>query len=414
MIALVDCNNFYASCERVFNPKLKNKPIIVLSNNDGCVIARSNEAKSLGIKMGEPVFKKKEEIKKYKIHVYSINFALYGDMSNRIFSILLNDFSETEIYSIDEAFINFNGIRFPKKEALKIRKKILKYTGIPVSIGIGKTKTLAKLAGNIAKKKKNGVYVIKNKRTRMEAFKRQPIENVWGIGKKRATFLYKYKIYNVIDFMKADNDWVRKKMSTTVLKTQKELFGQKQFLLEKTPERRKSICTSRTFLKETKNIQVLTSAISTYTMKCAEKLRKEKCNAGYISIFIGTNPFKENHQSCTKGSLLNVSTNDSIELVKEAIRLLKSIYKPNQKYKKAGVIMGKIRSTETIQTNLFDSIENRKKRRNLMKSIDIINKRIGKEKIKIGIQGETKNRKIQQQNRSPCYTTKWKDLLSVM
>ena len=412
MIALADCNNFYASCERVFNPALKNKPILVLSNNDGCIIARSNEAKKMGFKMGEPVFKKKEFIKKNKIEMFSSNFALYGDMSNRVMSILMEESPETEIYSIDEAFLNLNGIREKEKFVKKLRKKVMKWTGIPISIGIGPTKTLAKIANAKAKKEKEGIYSLKTEEEIKKILESKDISNIWGIGSRTTTKLNYCGIKTALDLINTRPKFLKRVFSINMLKTQEELKGKERYYINANPEMKKNICTSRSFSKEIKEYDKVKEKIISYSMRGAEKLRKQKGCAQTLTVFIQTNRFREKRYSNAKSIIFDVATNDSLEIVKKAIENLKKIYRPSYKYKKAGVVLGGIVSEQKIQMNLFDKI-NRNKRKELMKAIDKINYLNGKETIKVGTQ-ETKKYKFERQQRlSPGYTTKWKELLSV-
>ena len=416
MIALADCNNFYASCERVFNPSLKNKPVIVLSNNDGCVIARSNEAKALGVLMGEPVFKKKSVITKHGIYVFSSNFALYGDMSNRVMSILNHESPVTEIYSIDEAFLDFSGINKYYYKAIDIRNKIKKYTGIPISIGISQTKTLAKVANYIAKRKsKNGVYVLNNDVGIKQTLKDFPIDKVWGIGKKYTNFLKKNKINTAFDFISLNPLWVEKNMTILGLKIFEELKGKKRFNIEQNKSSKKTICTSRSFGKDISNLNELKAAVTTYAVRCAEKLRKEKTCANFISVFINTNPFKSDNNQfqayhCIK---LDRATNDNFDIANAAISILERIYKSNYKYKKAGVIVGGIIPQNSVQLNLFYRGKNIYNRQRLMKSIDNINRTMGRDTIHLLSQSFNDTWNLKQKKLSSCYTTRWEQLLKV-
>tara|TARA_A100001015_G_C14990318_1_gene713584 strand:+ start:554 stop:1795 length:1242 start_codon:yes stop_codon:yes gene_type:complete len=412
MIALADCNNFYASCERVFNPALKNKPILVLSNNDGCIIARSNEAKTMGFQMGEPVFKRKEFIKRNKVEMFSSNFALYGDMSNRVMSILMEESPETEIYSIDEAFLNLKGIIEKEKFVKNLREKVLKWTGIPISIGIGPTKTLAKIANAKAKQEKEGIYSLKSEQEIKKILESKDVSNIWGIGNRTATKLNYYGIKTALDLINTRPKFIKRVFSINMLKTQEELKGKKRYYINANPEIKKNICTSRSFSKEIKEYNKVKEKIITYSMRGAEKLRKQRGCAQTLTVFIQTNRFREKRYSNAKSIIFDVATNDSLEIVKKTIESLKKIYRPNYKYKKAGVVLGEIVSEQRIQMNLFDKT-NRNKRKKLMKAIDKINYLNGKETIKVGTQ-ETKKHKFERQQRlSQGYTTKWKELLSV-
>ncbi|MCS5622654.1 MAG: Y-family DNA polymerase, partial [Candidatus Marinimicrobia bacterium] len=339
MIALADCNNFYASCERVFNPKIKHKPVVVLSNNDGCVIARSNEAKALGIKMGDPAFKSRDIFEKYDIHIFSTNFALYGDFSNRVMSILSDNVPSIEIYSIDEAFMNFKGIPNKEKFALSLREEILQWTGIPVSIGVAPTKTLSKVANTIAKKqRKNGVCTLTEKHETLEYLKLFHVSNLWGVGRQFSRMLENNHIHNAYQLIHKSDRWLQKQMSIVGLKMVRELRGEPCFHMVKGWSRKKSIMTSRTFGHEIDNFKGLAQALSTYASMCAAKLRKEKSCAKSIHIMIFTNPFKQNYEMNYRGCktiILDTPTNDGLEIVSRCIDALRSIYRSDCIYKRA-------------------------------------------------------------------------------
>ena len=414
MIALADCNNFYASCERVFNPKLKNKPVIVLSNNDGCVIARSNEAKTLGIKMGEPVFKIKNIIDQNKVYVYSTNFALYGDMSSRVMS-LLNDMAPSlEIYSIDEAFLDFDGIRHCDQLVYDIKAKVQKSTGIPISIGVGKTKTLAKISNYIAKKYcKNNVFIIEENSNFSELFKKIPISKLWGIGNSYSFILNNYGVKTIYDFMCLNESWVQKTMNIVGLKMLRELKGESCFPIDLSPSTKKNISTSRTFKNDISDMRLLKQAVSNHAVRCAEKLRKQKSSGRYIGVFLKTNPFKKRarYHSTYNFSILSTATNDSIDIVGTANKLLESIYKKGYEYKKSGVVISDIVPENQVQLSLFNNPKNHSKRQKLFDKIDFINRTMGRDKVRILAQGIPE--KLKQENLSPCYTTRWEDLLRV-
>ncbi len=413
MIGLADCNNFYASCERVFNPQIKRKPIVVLSNNDGCVIARSNEAKALNIKMGEPAFKIKSLFKKHKVHVFSTNFALYGDLSERVMNTLKSEISRVEIYSIDEAFLDFSDLcSFDR--ALSIRKKVKKWTGIPISIGIAPTKTLAKVANHIAKKStKDGVFILR-KSDIVRYLQYLPIEDVWGIGRKNAFKLKQYGVYTALDFRNLNTDWLRKNFSINGVRLQKELRGEICYELEFKKNKKKNICTARSFGKETNDYNIIRQAVSNFANTCAIKLRKEAGCCYKVSVFLMTNRYKPNVLQHYPYITLNFQTptSDSFEIVSKANIALKNIYRDKCIYKKAGVIVQNIVSAKEVQTSLFDTI-NRKKRNKLMCSIDKINMLMGRDKIRLAAQGFDRKWKLQQEKLSPCYTTRFSDILSV-
>ena len=413
MIGLADCNNFYASCERVFNPSIRNKPVIVLSNNDGCVIARSNESKLLGIKMGEPAFKIKGLIKKYNINVFSTNFALYGDLSNRVMEILKSEVKSIEVYSIDEAFLDFSDF-INAERAIAIREKVKRWTGIPISIGLAPTKTLAKVANHIAKKHtKNGVFILNNNNLQriLNIF---PVEDLWGIGIKYARRLNYAGIYTALQFRDLDTDWIKRNFSINGVRLQDELKGIKHYNIEPVLPRKKTICTTRSFGQEIQDYMILKEAISNFANSCATKLRKEKSCCSSVSVFLTTNRFKtKNSQYCPSIDLyFSTPTNDSIEIVSKANCALRMIYKENYLYKRAGVLAKNIISQEEVQMSLFDSVD-RSKKRKLMSSIDRINMLMGRDKVYLASQGVQKRWTIKQQQLSPCYTTQFSDLLTV-
>tara|TARA_B100000900_G_scaffold182029_1_gene154415 strand:- start:2696 stop:3943 length:1248 start_codon:yes stop_codon:yes gene_type:complete len=413
MIGLADCNNFYASCERVFNPQIKGKPIVVLSNNDGCVIARSNEAKALNIKMGEPAFKIKSLFKKHKVHVFSTNFALYGDLSERVMNTLKSEISRVEIYSIDEAFLDFSDF-YSFDRALSIRKKVKRWTGIPISIGIAPTKTLAKVANHIAKKSnKEGVFILR-KSDIVRSLQYLPIEDVWGIGRKNAFKLKQYGVYTALDFRNLNTDWLRKNFSINGVRLQKELRGEICYELEFKKNKKKNICTARSFGKETNDYNIIRQAISNFANTCAIKLRKEAGCCYRVSVFLMTNRYKPNFLQHYPYITLNFQTptSDSFEIVSKANIALKNIYRDKCIYKKAGVIVQNIVSAKEVQTSLFDTID-RKKRNKLMCSIDKINMLMGRDKIRLAAQGFDRKWKLQQEKLSPCYTTRFSDILSI-
>ena len=415
MIALVDCNNFYASCERVFQPKLEGKPIVVLSNNDGCVIARSNEAKALGIKMGAPAFKMKEVFETHKVNVFSSNFALYGDLSARVMQILAHQAPAIEIYSIDEAFLDFNGIMKPNEFSAELRSKVKQWTGIPVSIGIAPTKTLAKVANHVAKKhKKNGVFLLKNKATIQEVLKYIPVDELWGIGRRYTKFLSKRGFKTAYDLANASESWVRTNMTVNGLRMVKELKGIPCYVLENQPPRKKNICTSRSFGMDVKELSELKEAVANYATMCAMKLRKERSLAGSILVFIKTNPFKNEgyqYNNCQK-FILDVPTNDSLELTKKAIKVLEAIYKKGYAYKKAGVIVSNIVPNSSQQMSLF-SQKDPFKNKNIMQAMDHINQTMGRHKVRLAVQGFDRKWRLKQEKLSPCYTTRFSDMLNV-
>ena len=337
MFALIDCNNFYASCERVFQPHLNDKPVVILSNNDGCVIARSNEAKSLGIPMGAPAFKYKELFRKNRVQVFSSNFTLYGDISNRVMSIISRFVPDVEVYSIDEAFIKLDGFSEDEtnKKCKDIIDTILKWTGISVSIGLAPTKSLAKAANRIAKKysnKTDGFYSINNNEKRIKVLKNISVGDIWGIGFQNEKKLLKVNVKSGMDFVNLPDQWVKKNMSILGLKLKKELEGIPTLNIEEGKIDKKSIATTRSFESEISSLNDLIERITTFSVVASKKLRRQNSECNMISVFIRSNPFKQNddkyHFSLT-GSL-PFSTNSSIEISKIAVKLLNKIYTKNK------------------------------------------------------------------------------------
>jgi DNA polymerase V len=417
MFALVDCNNFYASCERVFRPDLENKPIVVLSNNDGCVIARSNEAKALGIPMGAPAFQYEHLFKKQNVHVFSSNFPLYGDMSRRIMDILYNFTPETEIYSIDEAFLQLNGFERVdlSTELKRIREKILKWTGVPVSIGIAPTKGLAKVANRIAKKypkETKHVYFIEDEEKRIKALRWLKIEDVWGIGRKHATRLYRNNLKTAYDFTLLSDEWVKKNMSIVGVRLKKELLGKPQYGLEDSKPKQ-SIATTRTFDTDYLLLEQLKERISTFAFSCAEKLRKQGSLCKALMVFIHTNYHKKEINQYCKNIVIKLPfpTNSSLELVSYACSALEKIFKPGYRYKKAGVIVMDIVQEDCRQLSMFEN--SNKKHLSIMKAMDEINLVYGQQKIKLACQDLQKVWKMKQEKLSPSYTTKLTDIIKV-
>ena len=417
MYALVDCNNFYASCERVFNPFLNKKPIIVLSNNDGCVIARSDESKALGIKMGEPAFKIKNIIVKYNINVFSTNFALYGDMSQRVMNILSSYIPSIEIYSIDEAFLDLQDFNYKNIDSLCafIREKILKCTGIPVSIGVGRTKTLSKVANHIAKKNKmhKGVFILKENEEE-KILTKFSIENIWGVGEKLSIFFKKKYITTAKQLRDSNLKWARLSINIVGEKIIKELRGEKCFLIQCSNVAKKTICTSRTFGEMVTDFEDLSSSVAMYATRCAEKLRLQNSYARFAHIFIQTNPFRNDSKQYFKSQIIkfDVATNDTSEILNHVLKSLKNIYKSGYQYKKAGVVVSGIIKDDEVQENLFDNI-NRLKNKNIIKTVDRINSKMGQDMVRYVSVGYFKKWKLKQQKLSPCYTTRWSDILRI-
>lgn len=414
MFALVDCNNFYVSCERVFNPVLEGKPVVVLSNNDGCIIARSGEAKKMGLQMAEPAFLKNQFLKDNNVHIFSSNYTLYGDMSARVTETLSHFSPEFEIYSIDEAFLNLTGFTGDLKDlSMKIIKTVGRNTGIPISVGIGPTKTLAKIA-NKAAKQTGGIFIIKNKRQSDTLIRNTPVEKVWGIGGQYAKLLHQNNVKTAYDFTQLDDNWLRIKMKVMGLRIKRELLGESCIALELLIPPKKAIATTRAFGKKTSELTYITEAVSTYAVRCAEKLRKQNSVANIITVFIHTDPFNLNDPQINKSKTISlpVATNDSIELVKYANICLNAIFSPEFRYKKAGVIVDGLQNETQIQGNIFDKLD-RKKQHKLFQTIDKLNIEFGRDKVKLAVQGDGKEWRLRQEKLSKRYTTNWNEIMEV-
>jgi len=419
VFAIVDCNNFYVSCERVFNPKLAGKPVVVLSNNDGCVVARSNEAKALGIKMGVPVFQISSLIKTHKVQVFSSNYALYGDMSQRIMNTLSRFTPDIEIYSIDEAFLDLS--QFKQYDLTeyghKIRSTIKKWTGIPVSIGIAGTKTLAKVANKIAKKsvKAEGVLNLTASHHQNRALEITDVADVWGIGRSYSKFLNNYGIYNALQLRDADDNFIKKKMGIKGVRLLQELRGVSCYALEQFPPPKKGITVSRTFKNSIESLDDLKEAVAAYVSIGAEKLRKEHSVAGVMMVFLMTNCFKkENYYVNIKTARLPAATSDTSELIHYAHEALEGIYRKEYLYKKAGVMFKHLNPENQNQADLFNC-RDFKRSKKLMQTLDNINKKMGSDTLKYAAKGLSNNQKWETvfKRRSPSYTTNWDQLLKV-
>lgn len=416
MFALIDCNNFYASCERVFNPSLNGKPVLILSNNDGCVIARSNEAKALGIPMGAPAFKFKEVIENGEVHVFSSNFALYGDMSNRVMTILGTFCPKMEIYSIDEAFLDFSGFDLYDLEALgcEIRKRVLQWTGIPVSVGFAHTKALAKVANRIAKKftdRTGGVYTIDTEEQRIKALKWLKIEDVWGIGRQHARRLKEMNVLNAYQFTQLTDRWVRDMMTVVGLRLKLDLQGEPTLQLEDVRDK-KSIATTRSFDHNYKDLTLIKERVASFAVSCAEKLRRQHCCCQSVMVFLHTNGFREDQPQYSKNIVIKLpfATNSSIEIVKFAVMGLEQIFREGYGYKKAGVIVSDFSPEGNQQLTLFDS--RNVKHIELMKAVDNINRSMGQQKVRLAAQEPGRVWKMKQERLSPRYTTNLNEIIT--
>tara|TARA_R110002072_G_scaffold172324_7_gene326376 strand:+ start:1193 stop:2476 length:1284 start_codon:yes stop_codon:yes gene_type:complete len=420
MIALIDCNSFYASCEQVFRPHLWGKPVVVLSNNDGCVIAANREAKALTeIPMFEPVFKIKEQLSKNNVTAFSSNYTFYGEMSQRVMNILHQFSPHIEVYSIDESFIDLSGIisAEPTVYAGEIRDRIFRFTGLPVGVGIAKTKVLAKAANRIAKKfhkQLNTVYVIDTEEKRIKALKWLKIEDVWGIGRQHAKRLQKIGVHTAYDFTKLSPGWVRRYMTVVGLRIWDELNGRPRLGIQELPKPKKGIGTAKSFGKPLEDLSLIEEACAYYISEVAEVLRAQKSCANYINVFLHTNRFsvKDAQYANSITITLPVATNDTLSLIAAAKKALYQIYKPGYRFKKVGVNLLGIIPQEFVQGNLF--YPEKKNVQALMDVFDRLNYKYGKAKVYSALCGNRKKEwQLIQEERGPRYTTRWDELAVV-
>lgn len=411
MFGHIDCNNFYCSCERLFQPHLKKKPVVVLSNNDGCAIARSEEAKALGIEMGMPYHLFKSMIDEYKINVFSSNYTLYGDISERVMQIVKDNVPRMEYYSIDEAFLDMTQLKTSEAFdlAIRIRKQVRTETDIPISIGIAPTKTLAKMANRYAKKERRdvGVHLVQDDAARKELLNYTGIGDVWGIGRQHEARLKSEGIYTASDLLSMSDDWMRNNLTVIGQRLLNELKGISCVPLEEEVPDKEAICTSRSFGKLLTELNDIKVAVANYASQCALKLRKQKACAGVVQVFVQTNSFRKQDGQYYNAIpiTLPVATNNTQEIIFYAMAALNMIFRAGYKYMKAGVIVTKLVAEDKVQQSMFDT-RDRFKERFVIESMDTINKSYGYNLVKFAAQcGKTK----WQMNRnflSPCYTTR--------
>lgn len=414
MFALVDCNNFYASCERLFKPHLNDKPIIVLSNNDGCVIARSNEAKALGIKMGQPYFEVQRICEANKVFTFSSNYTLYGDISNRVMSVLESCWPEVEVYSIDEAFLYLKGLPQSHIEnfSINLHKQVLQWTGIPVSIGIGKTKTLAKLANHIAKRviKKPFLNITDNE----HHLKKLAIDDVWGIGRRLSKQLLNMGIETPWQLSQTNAHLMRKKFNLMVMRTILELQGTSCIPLEEVAPAKKGIMSSRSFGTMLTSFNDISQALSHFCARASKKLRKQDSYAGKISVFIRTNPFRKDLAQYNCSTFVNLvhPTSDVRQITKWANICLKQIYREGYHYKKVGVYLDNLKEECFSQGDLLnpEPFQISEQSKQVMTVLDAINGKFGQGVLRTASEGFSKEWGMKQSRRSPCYTTNWDEL----
>jgi len=419
MYALVDCNNFYASCERVFQPQYVGKPVVILSNNDGCIIARSEEAKALGIPMGAPEFQVRDQLKQLDIKVFSSNYALYGDLSGRVMNILRQFTPHVEEYSIDEAFLNFDGMPITDYHdyGIQIKKRIQKWLSIPTCVGMAPTKALSKVANKIAKKfqeRTGGVYVIDSEEKRIKALKWTKIEDVWGIGYRLIKKVKAQRIFTAYDFTIPEHEaWIRREMGVVGLRLRSELLGIPVLELETQQDSKKSIAITRSFEKKLSDYREIRERIATFASVCAEKLRKQKsCCYSVVVLLV-----KDKHQTPSKRHYFSLmenlpfASNSNITISNMAIGLLEKLYEPNAVYLKAGVIVTQLMPQDQKQLHLFE--EENPRHQKLMEVMDNYHQKTGNRKIRLGNQDLQRTWKMKQQHLSPNYTTDIKDILEI-
>ncbi|RYJ53468.1 Y-family DNA polymerase [Flavobacterium petrolei] len=421
MYALVDCNNFYASCERVFQPKFNGKPVAILSNNDGCVISRSNEAKAVGIPMGAPAFQIKELVKEKNVQLFSSNYALYGDLSNRVMAILGQFTPNLEIYSIDEAFLNFDGLTISDYHdyGIQMKTRVQKWVGIPVCIGFAPTKALSKVANKIAKKfqdRTKGVYVIDSEEKRIKALKWTKIEDVWGIGYRMNKKMKAKNIVTALDFTEPQHEaWIKKEMGVIGMRLKYELEGKSVLDLEPIVDQKKSIATTRSFPKQIADFDLLRERVATFAAVCAEKLRKQNscCHTIIVMLVVDKHTVQTSKYYFNMAVTLPYGSNSTLTISNAAISMLKKLHQGNEhlKFKKAGVIVTELIDENKKQLQLFD--EENPKHLLLMKVMDGLNKKIGDKKVKLATQNLSLTWNMNQKHLSPKYTTNFKDILEI-
>ena len=419
MYALVDCNNFYASCERLFQPKYNKQPVVVLSNNDGCVIARSDEAKALGIVMGAPAYMSQELFSKYNVAVFSSNYTLYGDMSNRVMKTLASFVPRLELYSIDETFLDMSELGFKDLDKLgfEIKATVTRNTGIPVSVGIAPTKALAKMANRYAKKnfKQTGVYYAASQTLINEMLEFTAVGDIWGIGHQYGLLLKKNGVDTAKDFVNFNPDWIRTNMSVVGLRLWNELRGVPSIEWEFEPKPKQNICTSRSFGKLTNDFSIIKEAVSNYAASCAEKLRKQKSVCRYINVFISTNPHKINHKQYKHSITIqcDTATNLSSEIISYALKGLEIIFQSKDYlFMKVGVMVLDIIPECEVQINMFDT-KDRTKDKRALDAMDKINRLYGTGTVRIAVQRFDKRFRLRADHLSKKYTTRLSEVVNI-
>jgi len=422
VFALVDCNNFYVSCERVFNPKLEHKPVVVLSNNDGCVVARSNEAKAIGIGMGVAAFEIAGLLKKHDVTSLSSNYTLYADMSSRVMETLSTFTPDIEVYSIDEAFLNLCGINRPLADyGQQIRQTVKKWTGLPVSIGIAQTKTLAKIANHLAKRstqpdsasspRVDGVLDLTASTNLDEILAQVPVEKVWGIGIRSTIVLKRAGINTALDLSRADVGWIKNRFGVAGVRTVYELRGERCYQLESNPPTRKSIVVSRMFGVPIESIEQLKEAAASYAARAGEKLREQGLAAGILTVFVTTSRFIKNRYFNSHSAEFESPTNNTTKLIRMALLSVEKLYRKGYQFKKCGVILTGLVPENRVQRCLFDNAD-REKNARLMRAVDAINAKASTP-IRWAAEGSIQNWQVKFLRRSKRFTTSWNELPEV-
>jgi DNA polymerase V len=411
VIALADCNNFYVSCERVFRPFLDNKPVIVLSNNDGCAIARSNEAKSLGIGMGSPYHQIRGLCQKNNVRVYSSNYELYGDMSRRVVSALGQFTSQIEVYSIDESFLYLSETKDPLEIAKTMRTKVLQWTGIPISVGLGPTKTLAKLANRLAKKNRSGCLTVSQ--DDYELIASVEIEDVWGVGRRLGHKLRGVGVSNALNLMRASSKAVRKLGGVVLERTQKELQGWQCLELEQCPQPKKNVCCSRAFGQPITSLNQIEEAVANHSFRGVQKIRKQQSLACGLQAFIKTNPFRVNTPQYSNAGYIGFDepTDEPMQIISTAKNIIQSIYRKGYQYHKAGIMLLNLQP-KALQQGLLFPPKQQSKRKQLLEAIEEIRSAYGPESAFLAAQGIQRKWEMKRNYRSPRYTTNWQEIPS--
>lgn len=415
-VALVDCNNFYASCERLFQPRLQGVPVVVLSNNDGCVIARSNEAKALGIVMGDAWHLRRAEFERWGVQVRSSNYTLYGDLSARVMRVLSEFTPDLEVYSIDEAFLGLSGFADPEGHARALRESVGRRTGIPVCVGISTTKTLAKVANRTAKKDPHsgGVCYLPDEASQTAALAKMDLGDVWGIGRRLVIRLAELGITTPLQLRDADPTMIRQRFNVVLQRTVLELQGTPCLDLEQDTPESKTICSSRSFGRAVEDFDQLAEALTAYTSYAAQKMRRQGLATAAVVVMVTTNRHKPEDAQyyATRHVRLTIGTSDTGRLIRAALWGLKGIYRPGFRYKKCGILLLDLHPAEAVQGSLFLRPD-RPERVRLMETVDALNARYGRDRVRFACSGQDRPWKLRAEHLSQRYTTRWNELLSI-